>query len=210
MPSHAKPMVPSPKMLFWVAVLVVPLAGVGGMLPGAGALPFAIVALFALVAIADALASRAACADLRVCAPAIVRLWKGRESGIDLTLVVPKAGTKLSMRVALQLPPELGSPQEDMLVVFPENQPVAKFRWPCVAARRGNFKLTRCFLERSSRIGLWNIRSAVPLQVDVAVWQKSLRLARKCRAAGLTLAGSARMSGLPSHWNQVSSHRCLE
>ena len=172
-------------MLFWVAVLVVPLAGVGGLLPGAAGLPLAIVALFALVAIADAIGSRAALAGIRVRGPDIVRLWKGRETGIDLTLDVPPAANNPPLRVALQMPQSLQSPQEEMLVALPDNQPAARFRWPCTATRRGNFKLARCFLERASKIGFWNLRRELSLNVEVRVYPDFL--AERKRTSSLLL-----------------------
>lgn len=178
-------MVPSRNMLFWVAVLVVPMAGVGGMLPGTAALPLAIVAVFALVAIADAIGSRTTLAGIRVRAPDIVRLWKGRDGGIDLVLyAAPVHGSRPTL-VALEMPPSMASPQQEMLVAFPENGTSAKFRWPCVASRRGNFKLSRCFLERASKYGLWNLRSEVHVDIEVRVYPDFL--AERKRASSLFL-----------------------
>lgn len=172
-------------MLFWTAVLVVPLAGVSGLLPGASGLPLAVVALFAVVAIADALGSRAALLGVRVRGPGVVRLWKQRAGGIDLVLDVAPARGRAPLRVALPMPVELRSDREEMLVELPDRAPSAKFRWPCTATRRGRFKLTRCFLERASRMGFWSVRGEVALDVEVRVYPDFL--AERKRASSLFL-----------------------
>lgn len=178
-------MSPTPKMLFWIAVLVVPLAGVGGMLPGAGALPLAIVAAFVLVAAADAFLSRTAAAGISFRGPDVVRLWKNRAGAIDLSVRLAPGAGRAPLRVALPLPDELRSDQEEMLVALPDDARQAGFQWPCTASRRGNYRLTRCHFERPSRLGLWHLRGAADLDVEVRVYPDFL--AERKRTSSLFL-----------------------
>lgn len=178
-------MVPSKKMLFWTAFLVVPLAGVSGLLPATAALPLVIVALFAAIAVADALLSRGTMAGLRVRGPEVVRLWKGRAGSIELTIDLPAGAPALPLRVALPLDESLNSPHEEMPVTFPSGQPAAKFAWPCTPARRGKFQLTNCHVEAPSVFGLWRLRHVSPLATELRVYPDFLTERR--RAASLFL-----------------------
>lgn len=172
-------------MLFWVAVLVVPLAGVSGLLPATAALPLVIIALFALVAAADLVSSRGALAGLRVRGPEVVRLWKGRPGNIELTVDLPAGTPALPLRVALPLADSLNSPHEEMPVAFPAGQPAAKFSWPCRPERRGKFLLSGCHIEAPSRFGLWRLRHISPLSTELRVYPDFLTERR--RASSLFL-----------------------
>src|SRR2546430_991817 len=111
--------VPRNRLLLWVAVVVVPFALLGGVEPRAGVI--SVVAIGALVALAlvDAISARARLAGISVELPAVTRMSKDREGRLDVRIRNEQQRAR-TLRLAVVLPQEIHSLQEDLIVVLPE------------------------------------------------------------------------------------------
>ena len=125
--------------------------------------------LFILIAFFDALWAPARLRGISVSLPATVRMTKNREGSLELHLNHPRMEARM-LRLGLPFPPELSSPHEDLLAVFPEGQESSRLLWPCTPLKRGQFHLDRCYLETKSRFGLWAFRGFKEVACEIRVY----------------------------------------
>src|SRR5436190_12830167 len=98
--------VPRNKLLLWVAVVVLPFALLGAVVPGAGAISLlAIGGLLALVA-GDAIGARATLAGIEVTLPDIARMSRDRPAKLDVRIRNERQKPK-TLRLAVALPREI-------------------------------------------------------------------------------------------------------
>jgi uncharacterized protein (DUF58 family) len=156
--------------LIWAAaLLVVPVATLAGVLPGAA--PFALLligALMVAVLFDGFLAFRAVNGFSVECAET-VRLSKDRAGEIDLHFKNTAPGSRV-LRFGLPLPDEIESTQEDLLLEIPGAGKTSRVGWACTPRRRGNYPLERCHIEGASPLGFWSARSALPLRAELRVY----------------------------------------
>jgi len=122
-----------------------------------------------LVVVLDAMVSRQRLKDLIVEVPDIVRLTVDHGAGIQMLLRKPQA-LVTDLRVGLALPRSVASEHEDRYIRLDGGLDRVALTWPCRALRRGRFRLTRCHLETSSRLGLWAIWRALTLQSEIRAY----------------------------------------
>lgn len=165
--------VPSSRLLLWVAAAVVPAAAAAGAVPGA--LPAAAVALtlFAAVAAADAALAPRMLKGVRVELPRLVRLAQDRDGTIDVR-ILREGPRPRRLRLALALPESISSPADDLETDLPPGSPAARLAWPCRGLRRGRYLVERCFLEAASPLGLWAWRTASPSPSELRVYPNLL------------------------------------
>jgi uncharacterized protein (DUF58 family) len=147
--------VPSQRLLWLTAVIILPLAAAAGMASGL-ALPCALAALaFALVALIDALSARKRLNAVELCVPQSVRLTKDVPGMLPLS-IDNRAGKPLALRIAIVLPPALTSDEIVREVFAPPGG--SSVDWPCTGIARGDNQLRELFLESGSALGLWHAR----------------------------------------------------
>src|SRR5687767_1764166 len=100
--------VPRSKLLIWVALLVVPFAGIMGIAPDSAVICFAIIGLFGAVALLDAILSIGRAENIQIESAAVTRLSKDREGALEL-LFKNGTGKASELRVGLPFPRELES-----------------------------------------------------------------------------------------------------
>jgi uncharacterized protein (DUF58 family) len=176
--------VPSSRLLFWVAVLVVPFATVAGVVADSALLPAGIVALFFVLASLDAAAGLGVLEGIAVELPRIVRLSKDRAGALEL-LVRNERQIEKDVRFGLPLPREIVSEHDDLTAHLPATGPLSRFQWPCTPHRRGRYRLDRCYLEAASPLGFWGIRATRLVEAEVRVYPNLL--AERAHAAALFL-----------------------
>jgi len=161
--------VPRNKLLVWVALVVLPFALLAGVEPSA-LLPslLAIAALLGIAA-ADAVGAAGGLAGISLELAPVARLSKDRAGKLEVRIRNPRQRTR-SLRLALVLPREIHSPQEDLAVALPRESEWSRFTWPCVPRRRGRFRLETARLETSSWLGLWDARKTVPAAAELRVY----------------------------------------
>jgi uncharacterized protein (DUF58 family) len=161
--------VPRSRLLFWVALLVLPFATLIGVAPESAPISIAVIALFFLIALVDAVISYGVLDKIKVELPKIIRLSKDRSGLIELQIKNEQLNQK-QLRFALPMPVELHSPQEDLTAVLPEKTPLSKLTWPCTPLKRGNYFLEKCHLESPSALGFWSIRGVTPVRSEIRVY----------------------------------------
>src|SRR5438477_432355 len=79
-------------------------------------------------------------AGLNVALPEAVRMSKDRTAKLELRLRNERKKPR-TVRLALALPPEIQSPQEDARVALPDGSEWSRLDWPCLPLKRGNYRL---------------------------------------------------------------------
>ena len=161
--------VPSKRLLWIVALVVVPVWLVLGMWGAPDELlVVAGIALLGLAAL-DALTSTQVLSGVEVQLPPQVRTSKGREFDLDVG-VINKGNESTKIRLGLPLPRQLAVDSPEASVVLPADGVSAKRTWKVRAQERGLYTVTRCYLEAPSRLGLWDMRRAVDCSCEVRVY----------------------------------------
>ncbi len=161
--------VPSKRLLWLVALVIVPAWLVLGM---AGA-PLEVLVLAGVLVVAlaalDALTSPNRLAGATVELPDLVRTSKGKHFDL-IGLVRCPGGAARSLRIGLSLPRLLEVESPEVVTSLPADGSPAKPLWKVLALERGAFTLTRCHLETPSHLGLWDMRRTVDCQCEVRVY----------------------------------------
>lgn len=165
--------VPQTRLLVWVAVLVLPFATVAAVFPESAFVAGGLILLLLLLAVLDAALAYSSLEGIRVELPKVVRLSKDREGAIDLQ-VRNELKNARRLRLGLALPPEIHSPEEDLLAVLPAKTELSRLHWLCTPLKRGNYVLDKCYLEGLSQWGFWAVRSAVPARSEIRVYPNLL------------------------------------
>jgi len=173
--------VPSSRLLLWVAVVVVPCAMLLPMESGAVVPGGLCIGAFALVTVVDALRGRARLPGIFVELPEIVRVAKGRAAEITVR-IRNETARSLRVRLALAFPREIESGAQDIAAVLPEGSTDSALNWPCTPRRRGSYLLTRAHMELPSPLGLWAVRTVVRVRSEIRVYP-DLRSERRELAA---------------------------
>jgi uncharacterized protein (DUF58 family) len=161
-------MVPSARLLWWVALVCAPAAALGGLLPGAAIPAVLLIAGVLAFAVVDALLSRQSLDQVDVVTPDLVRLYRDREGEIPLR-IVRKDAMAQEIRVALPLPDPFETPLEiRQLRLDAVND--SMFVWNCTGRRRGKFAIDGCYVEAASRFGFWAVRRKCPVSLELRVY----------------------------------------
>ncbi|MEO7299513.1 MAG: DUF58 domain-containing protein [Verrucomicrobiota bacterium] len=161
--------VPRSRLLFWVALVVLPFATLAGVAPNSAPLAIALIALFFVIALFDAVFAYGTLDKIKINLPKVVRLSKDRESEIEILINNEQQQSK-QLRLALALPAELHSTQEKMLAQLPKSSATSRITWPCIPQRRGNYILDKCYLQCASALGFWSVRDVAPVQSEIRVY----------------------------------------
>jgi uncharacterized protein (DUF58 family) len=161
--------VPQSRLLFWVAVLVLPFGALGIALPVFGTFSLALIAGLAIIALVDAVQAWERLSGIAVELPAVVRLTKDRSGNIPLQLSNPRQ-LALPVRLGLAFPREVAPASEDLQTSLPAGVDLARLNWPCTAHKRGVYPLQACYLEALSPLGFWAKRETRPIKSELRVY----------------------------------------
>ncbi len=161
--------VPRTRLLFWVAMVVLPFSLLGAVEPAAVLLSFTILGGFTLLALVDALGARRRLAGVGVEVPSVVRMSKDRAARLDVRIRNQRQQPQ-TLRLALALPRELASPQPETEVALPPGSEWSQLSWPCRPRKRGNYRLRTVHMETSSPLGFWGARKAIPAGAEIRVY----------------------------------------
>lgn len=159
--------VPRTRLLVLVAVILLPCAVVGALMPDVALACITIAALVAAITTADALLSRRALDGIAVELPPVLRLVAERPTEILLKLNNASSSAKL-LRIGLALPAEISSARPDVTLIAPPG--VSCPVWACTPARRGRYTLDGVYLETSSILGLWSRRAKLIVRSELRVY----------------------------------------
>ena len=172
---------PGQRLLIWTALVTLPAALLGGLLPAFFPVAAAGVALFAALAALDAMLGLGALEGIQVLLPPVVRLGKDRAGVIEIQIRNERQKAR-QLRLGLALPGEFSAPQEDLAVLLPANALLSRLSWLCTPLRRGRYPLDRCHLETVSPLGFWAVRAAAPAACELRVYPNLLLERNACAA----------------------------
>jgi uncharacterized protein (DUF58 family) len=160
-------MIPRTRLLVWEALLLLPCAAAGALVPELSIACLAVAAVFTAIATVDALLARRALDGVRVDAPAVLRLVAERPAEIQLTLTNPGPSAK-PLRIALPMTLEMPSSNPDLQVIAPPG--VSRAAWTCTPSRRARHVIDAVYVETASPLGLWSRRARLPLRLELRVY----------------------------------------
>ena len=180
---------PRSRLLWWVGLLVLPLATVAGLAPSALVWASAAITLVLLTFIADAVFGRGALRGITAVLPEVVRLSRGRSGSIEIRIT--HAGLKpTQVRVGLAFPTGIESTDEDTVAILPAGIQVCAINCTCVPRRRGSYTLDTCYLETASPLGLWAIRGVSAVRCEIRVYPDLTRDGKRVAAQFLNRGGA--------------------
>src|SRR5579884_320858 len=165
--------VPRSRLLMWVALIVLPFGLIGAVIPSAAVISICFVAALGVIVLADALAGGKSVGGIGVQLPEVVRMSKDREAKIELRIRNERQKEKI-IRLALPLPREIHSENEEMMAKLPEQSEWSRLDWTCRPRKRGNYRLQIACVEASSPLGFWGIRRRVPCHLEIRVYPNLL------------------------------------
>ena len=110
--------------------------------------------------------------------PAVVRLSKDREAMLELRIRNERQVRK-QIRLALALPREIDSVQEDVRVALPAASEWSRLAWPCTPRRRGNYLLDAVHVEGRRRWGSGRCGASCRPECEVRVYPNLLHGAQE-------------------------------
>lgn len=155
---------PSSRLVF-LAALLLPAAALGAALGGPGWLLSLAAAGLALAAAADLARSRDLLAGMTAGTDAVCRLRAGQEGVLAVRLRAE--GWARSLRAGIPAPEGLAIRDNPRVAGWPRGHDAAVLEWLLTPARRGRWTGLELRLEALSRAGLWEVRRALPLGVEV-------------------------------------------
>ncbi|MEO7794924.1 MAG: DUF58 domain-containing protein [Thermoanaerobaculia bacterium] len=178
-------MVPSSRLLIWVAAACLPAALLLVAAPAAGAPVALLWSAFAAVAVADAALAPRRLRKITVVLPTLVRLT--HDLAGELEMRIAGVGGALDLRIAPVLPVDLeavspvaevhltraspsGASGDDSRGVAP----AARATISCTPRRRGLFRIEACRIECSSPFGFWRARREVAVDCEVRAYPNLL------------------------------------
>ena len=161
--------VPSSRLLFWFALVAVPFSLLGAVYPNALGVSVALISALLVVALLDVALSFSRLDDIMVELPDLVRLSKDRYANLTIR-VTKSASLALKLRIGLALPQELETSHDDFTVALASDIKTSALDWPFTPKQRGNFRVTKAFLETPSSLGLWAIRRTTPVRCEIRVY----------------------------------------
>lgn len=139
--------------------------------PGAAVPVLALILLYLILVMLDATNVYGSLNEVAADFPESVRLTKDKDSEITIALTSSKSdGKSRRLRVGLDLPSEIESPQEAILTTLPGNGTQVNVGWPCAPRIRGNYPLASVYLETTSPLGLWAHHRTVPAETQLHVY----------------------------------------
>lgn len=161
--------VPSSRLLFYVAVIGIPLFTLLGLAEAPVALIVGLVLLMLVIIGMDAPSATRGIRALRVQMTDVLRVSKGRETVATGVLINPGAACK-QVRIGLPFPRELDCADGVQTLHLRADDERNKISWSFKALERGNFEIRRCHIEGTSRLGLWHGRRVLDCRIEVRVY----------------------------------------
>lgn len=161
--------VPSNRLLLWVAVVILPFALLGAAESSATAVSLLAVSALVALAIADAFGASRSLAGISLALPEVTRMSKGRETRLEVR-IRNESQQPRTLRLALAMPRQIQSPQEEAFVALPRGSEWSRMAWVCLPGQRGRFQVESARLEAASPLGFWAFRKTVPARSEVRIY----------------------------------------
>jgi uncharacterized protein (DUF58 family) len=170
--------VPSWRLIFCVAVVTLPSALLAAAAPGAAPICILFVGFLVAAAVTDALGTRRSLAGIDISLPAIVRVAKDRETRLEVR-IRNEASRQRSLRISLEMPPELKTATEEVSTVLPVGSEWSRLSWIFTPPSRGKYTVTSAHVEGVSRLGLFAVRKQLAVNSEIRVYPDLTRERKK-------------------------------
>ena len=161
--------VPTYRLLFFVGLIIVPFTLLLVVAASVIVPTIVLAAAIMVVAIMDAYRSRGRLQGIRVMLPEVVRISKGREGNFNLRIENEKP-TVRRIRLGLAFPEEIYTPAVELSVELPQDNPISSIVWLLKGLKQGCYHIDRCYLETASLWGLWSVRTALRIDMEIRVY----------------------------------------
>ena len=158
--------VPSSRLI-GLAVLASAALVAGAAIPAIWVVAIGLIVTFVLAATVDGLLRKLALSDIHVELPPLLRLVLGREGAISVSFKNNGVHSR-SVRVGFAMPDKLGALPEEQTMIVPAAS--SQLQWNCRPGARGTFRIERCYLEAGSPFGLWMVREAREVSMEIRVY----------------------------------------
>lgn len=165
--------VPRNKLLFWVALIVLPCSLLAAVEPGAVTVSFCCMGGLAALAFLDALGAGKGLAGIELRLPDVVRMSRNRTAKVELR-IRNQPQKQRTLRLALALPGEIRPEKTELEARLPAGSEWSRLEWLCHPARRGRFEITESYAEGTSPLGFWAVRRTLPTPSEVRVYPNLL------------------------------------
>lgn len=162
-------LVPHSRLLFYVALIILPLALFAAIMPTAAPTVYLGILGFVLLSLIDAVLAYSRLEGIQVEFSDVIRCSRKRESVIDITVTHPGTTGK-KLRLGLAWPHELASSEEDVQAILPKGHESIRLTWPFIPLKRGSYVFDRCYLESASPLGFWGIRGSMVVECHIRVY----------------------------------------
>ncbi|MBE9503784.1 MAG: DUF58 domain-containing protein [Proteobacteria bacterium] len=180
-------MVPTNRLILSTAVVVIPLAAMSIVFPSLSLMTLAAIAVFLLCAVIDAAMSRKRAEGIKVHFPERAYLLRARKGKIEFMVERKKSSLK-KIRLALEFPAHFERTEEVLAIELPGDGEEFLFHWSCMSLKRGSHLFHRCFIETSSALAFWDVRSHQPVKLELRVYPNLMN--ERKNVAALFLNGS--------------------
>lgn len=161
--------VPTYRLLFGVGLIFLPATLLTVALASAAVPTVTLAVVVFLAAAADAYRSKGRLSKVRVSLPEVVRISQGRGGHFDLEIENQNMAVE-RLRLGLAFPEEIFTPTADMTLALPAKHSFSSVDWPLKGIKQGRYHLDTCYLETASFWGLWKIRSAARIDMEIRVY----------------------------------------
>jgi uncharacterized protein (DUF58 family) len=148
--------VPSERLLWLAALVVLPIATIAGLVAGSALVCALAIAAIALAAALDAARGYERLATIAVTAPPFLRLTKDVPASLPLRLENASA-KPLALRLGIAMPEGAASEELTRSLIAASGASVTD--WPVTGTARGDHALAQIHVEAQSPMGLWLVRA---------------------------------------------------
>ena len=166
-------MAPRSRLLWLAALALLPGAGVAAFVPWTTGIAASVAAAGLALAAADAFLSKGRLDGFRVLLPDVVRLTKDREDDFAVRVERPR-DVEEKLRIGFDFPSAIVPADEDLVTTLPAGSKASQLDWRCTPRQRGSHRLDRCYLESTSRLGLWSVRRSTAVNCEFRVYPNLL------------------------------------
>jgi len=166
--------VPRQRLIFWVAVIVLPFAILGAVEPGAALVSAMAISGLLLVALVDALGAFNRLAGISVTLPPLARMSRDRQSRLEVRIRNQRQQPRV-LRLGLPLPREIQCPTEELQLMLPAQSEWSRLDWACCPRRRGSYRLATAHIETNSALGFWAVRRQFEAGSEIRVYPNLLQ-----------------------------------
>ncbi|HVO99919.1 MAG TPA: DUF58 domain-containing protein [Bryobacteraceae bacterium] len=160
-------MIPSSRLIWLVVIAGFPAAALAALSPAARIAAAVCLLALAIAALADAFLRSRSLDGIRVELPALVRLFRDRESEIRVRIHHARSGR---IRLGIAVPNGIEAEFEEQDVDLPERTKASEFVWKWTARRRGLYRVDMVYLEAASPWGLWRARRKDAVAMEIRAY----------------------------------------